>query len=587
MFCKKCGRPIEDGQTLCSACAAQEDDAVTVMGDTFDLNTSGEAAQKKSPKKKGKLIAAIVALAVVVACTLGIVFNMDAIKGFTSRTFKSPETYFVDVESAVIAEYTEELTDSYGEFLDSYQEDTAAAKGEIRLTLGDTLLTLLETTLQQQGLQMDVDWLREIKLAVNTNIQDNAMRYVLGVGLGDHDVLSADVILDVEDGKVYGAVPELSKDYLSVDLSSVDPDAGAVFQNAIKRSRGMMEKLIRALPSEEALGNLIETYTDLFLAGIKTVERQNSTITVNGVTQKVVELKATITEANLLDIAKNILNEARNDQNLKKVIAAYGDYINEMGKLYDEYYEPVDLYQEFVDSIDDALAELEEEKAEAASSNYLELKTYVDMKNRLRGHSLTVYGEDQEQTGPFEWLTAVKDDTTYTEAKIGQVQITGEKTKKNDVSNGSFTLCVKGKEMVTLELENVGENGGTLRLCPSSELMTEALSGSSIPAALLADNVALELTYSAKDSDKTACELSVMMGAKPLFSLALSSEATAGGKISIPSNALDATNSQDLVQWLADMNFDNVLTALEKANVPTELLDLVRGYLAMLQYGMI
>ena len=115
--------------------------------------------------------------------------------------------------------------------------------------------------------------------------------------------------------------------------------------------------------------------------------------------------------------------------------------------------------------------------------------------------------------------------------------------------------------------------------------MTEALSGDA-SAAMLLDNVSLELTYTTEDSGKTSYELSVMMGSSPLISLAISSEVTTGGEISVPSNALDATDTEMLAQWLEGMNIDGVLTALENANVPAELVEVVRSYVAMLQYGM-
>ena len=584
MLCEKCGKPIEDGQTLCSECAAQADDAATVMDDTFDLNTPDGVEQKKATKKKGGLIAAIVAFALVIACTLGVVFNLDSIKAFTSRMFKSPEAFFVDVEKAAIAEYKENLTESYGKFLKTYENNATAAEGEIRLTLGDTILELMETALQQQDMQMDVSWLQQIKLSLDANVQDQVIQYALGLGLGDQDILTADMILDVDNGKFYGAIPELSKDYLTVDMETLG--VATIFQNVFSSSRTMTEKLIEALPSEEVLGSMIETYTDLILSAIKTVEKQDSTITVNGISQEVVELKATLTEAELMDIGKSILTEARNDQNLKKMIDAYGEYIDEMAQLTDEYYESEDLYQQFADAIDDALAGLDESKPEADSGNYMELKAYVDMKNELRGHSLTVYSKDEEPEGPYKWLSAVQDDTTYTEAELGEVVITGKKTEKDEISNGAYTLSVEGEKIGTLEFENLSDNGGKLRLIPSEELMDETLEGSSIPSSLLADNVAIELTFEKADSGKTDCELSVLVGSKPLIGFAISAETTDGGAISIPTEALDATDSEKLAQWLEGMNFDNVLTALENANVPADLLDIARGYLALFQYGM-
>lgn len=587
MCCEKCGKPIEDGKTLCDACAAQNDEVITQtdeaaadMGDTFDLNTADQAAQKKSSKKKRRLITAIVALVLVVTCTIGAIFHLDAIKAFMNRTFKDPEVYFVEVESAAIADYTEKLTDSYGKFLDNYQNSPTATKSEIRLTLGDTLMSLLEASLQQQGSQMNLDWLQDIKLSLSTNIQDAAMQYALGIGLGNQDLLTADFILDMKNGKFYGGIPELNQDYLSADLSSEDAES-------MSTTRLMPEPLLQALPSEEVLGELIETYTDLILSGIKTVDKQDSTITVNGVSLEVLELKATITEADLLDIVKSVLTEARNDQHLKNVVDAYGDYVNEQGKLDDASYEPVDMYQEFVASIDKLMIELDASRAEADSANYMELATYVDMKEQLCGHSLTVYSKGEAPVGPYTWMTVVKDGTTYTEMKLGAIVITGKKTKSNDVANGSYTLSAEGREIGTLELVNVSANNGTLRLVPSDELVRGAMSGANASAALLFNQVSLDLTYSTADTGKAECKLSLMFGSNPLFSLAISSEPADDTEITIPSDALDANNEESLRQWLAEMNFDEVLTALENAGLSQELMETIRGYIAQLQSGMI
>ena len=167
MFCRKCGAPTEGDQTLCSNCAAEQaavpceetpvqvEEAVEVtetVCDTFELNTADAVPAKKPSKKKGGLIAAIVAVVLVAAAAVAVVLNLDSIGAFVDRTFQEPEEYLMDVESDAIAEYSAELSQSYGQMLQNYKKDPAANNGvaadaEIRFILGDEVLSVAEATL--------------------------------------------------------------------------------------------------------------------------------------------------------------------------------------------------------------------------------------------------------------------------------------------------------------------------------------------------------------------------------------------------------------------------------------------------------
>ena len=592
MFCRKCGRPIEGEQTLCSSCAeekpaqvVEETKVAPSSCDTFELNTAESVSVKKAPKKKRGLIIAVAALLVAAAATVvGIILNMDSADASDDRTLQSPEEYLIEVESAAIAEYSADLAQFYGNLLGSYSADQTASEAEIRLTLGDDLLSLVESALQQQGANMDVDWLREISLSLSSNIQDAAMQMALGVGLGKGNLLSLDMIFDMEDGKAYVTVPELNDDYLSADITS------GISLNELKeilsQRTQMSNALIKALPSAEELNELINTYANIVLSGIDDVEKQEETVTINEVSQNMVVLTARIKEADLLDMAEDVLKKAEKDETLKKVITALGEYANEMGKLNSDDYVSIDLYEEFVNAIPLALESLDEEKEQADSDNYVKLNVYVDMKNQIRGHELIVYTDGERDGEPISWVTVVEDDTTYIDAGFGEVQITGEKTEKEGVSEGNYALSVDGEKIGVLKFENISETGGTLQLIPSEEIMSELLSGSGIPVAFLGENLVLELVYGTQETNKVSYEMNVLVGSKTLIGLALSSQASNEGEISIPSNALSANDQAGVLQWIKDANFDNILDRLEEANVPKDLVDVARSYVNMLQNSM-
>ena len=535
---------------------------------------------QQPPKKKGGLVAGIVALAVVAAAAVGVFLNLDGISGFIGRTFQSPEKYLANVESAAIQEYSEELTTSYGTWLDKYDENKTAGEAEIRLTLGDEILSLAETVLQQQGMTMETDWLKDIRLSVNSNVQDAAMQLALGVGLGETDLLSADVILDADAGKGYLGVPSLNSAYLFADVSNgILPEN---FQNIFSQSQKLSKDFIKALPSEKELNNLIETYSDIVLSGIHTVEKENGSITVNGITQKVIVLNSKISQEDLLNILENVLKKAQKDKTIEKTLKALGDYVNELNNLTGEDIAPVDLYQSFVDAIPGALESLQNTKANVDNSNYIMLKVYVDMKSNVRGHELAIYSDGELDMGPISWLTVVKGNVTYTEATLAGGKITGEITEKKDASTGFYKLSSNNSALFTLELKDVTDKSGTLRLIPSEEMLNSILSESGIPTAFLGSNLALELVYNTqKDTD--SCQLNIVVGGKTFLGLDLSLKSVKGGKISLPGNTVDATNQEALMQWVQGVDVSKVLSAMESANVPSDLVELVRTYAGLLQ----
>ena len=585
MFCGKCGSYFEGDGTLCSQCAAEQaaqagNETAAPADDTFQLNTAAPTGAGKPPKKKRGLIAGIVAAAVVVACGLGAFLCRDSIKGFTDRTFKSPEAYFVDVQKTAIAEHSDELTQTYGKLLNTYYDDEAAEmtgfETEIAVTLGDDVLSLMESALSQQGMDMDISWLKDIRLSLSANVQDTKMQMLLSAALGKNKLLSADVIMDTDNSKVYAAVPELNKDYLMVDAS--DMFSAEDIQAALVESTEMTNKMLKVLPSEEVLNNLIDTYVDIALSSIEDVEKETETVEVGEASQKMVVLTAKITEADLIKIAQNVLEEARDDKDLKQIM-------DNLGEFYADYYDfEIDMGEEFQAAVDSALEEMESLEAETDKSNYIELKTYVDMQSNLRGYELSVYEEGEPVMDTLSWLTAVNGKTTYTEADLDGVEIVGEKTENKSVSEGCYELIVEGSEMFTIEFEVEEEVRTTLRFVPGADLMDEIMSESGLPSALLGGNMALELSFGTDEADKSFCQLSVLAGSNTLFNVNLSAKAIDGGNITIPSDAIDALSDDAAQQWLANVDFEQLLTNLENAGIPADLVDTLRSYTSMLSY---
>lgn len=597
MFCGKCGTYFEGDQPLCEKCAAEqaaeqpvEQVAEQTYGngfadpmpnnDVFELNTSApQQAPKKSRKKRG-LVAGIVAATVAVAVGVGAIFGGPYIKAFFNRTFQKPEEYFVDVQKTAISDYSNEVTSAYGKLMNMYYTDEGGATGieaELKLTVGDELLALLESNL---GAEMDLDFLKDIRLTANVNSQDSLAQMIVAASLSKTQIISADLIMDLAESKLFAAVPELNKQYLMVDASAMDMDVSIdEMKESMAEAAAMGDKIASALPSEEALNTLINTYLDVALSCIDDVEKENKTLEVGEASQKMVVLTATITEKDIFEIGQAVLEEAKDDENLKQIIEDLNEVFAEM------YGNEMDLYPEFQSAIEDALESMEYDSEDFSDDNYIEWITYVDMQGEVCGYEAVIYSEDEDDMDVFSWLTATKGKTTYIECEIpsADVEISGEKVEIKGGTEGFYELSVGGMDLGTMEFETVTDTRTTLRLIPSEAIMDQILSESGLPTALLSGNVALELSFGENEAGADFLEVGVLAANKTLVSFGLSAKKVTGGDVTIPSDAIDVTDSSALEQWLSNVNFEQLMDGLERAGVSQELLDQAQSYIDMFQ----
>lgn len=589
MFCSKCGSFVEGDQTLCERCAAEEaasvsevfTESASSVDDTFELNTSGSG--NKAPKKKRGLVMGIVAGVAAVAVGLGAFFSWDYIKAFSDRTFKSPEDYFVDVQKTAIAQYSDDLTQSYGKMLDMYYNDDGTEytgiEAECKVTVGDEVLSMVEPLLAQSGVEMDLDWLKDIRLSMSVNSKDSLVQMIVGAALGNNKIISMDMIMNAEDGNAYYGIPELSKQYLYTNLgenmlSTADLDE---MRSAIAEAAAMSDKVIGALPSEETLDAMLDKYIEIALDCIDDVEKENGKIEVGDASQKVVALTANITAEDMLEIAEAVLEEARDDKDLKKILNNLDDVFSEL------YGFEMGLYDQFQNSVDEMLEELEYAAEEDLDDeSYLELVTYVDMKNEVRGYELTVYEEDEPLMDTMSWLTAQKGKTTYTEIEIATVEIVGEETESRKTTTGSYDLSVEGMDILTVEFETENDTRTTLRLIPSDDILDMALEDSGLPSALFSGSMALELSFGEDEDGKTFLDIAVLASNNKLFSVGVAAKGIEGGKISVPSNAISMEDYDGLMQWLGDADFSKVMQNLANAGFPQDLLDMAQNYLDLM-----
>lgn len=654
MFCRKCGKPTEGDSTVCSACAAatnqtnqtpvqppvqpsvqadqqpaEQDSLRTVEPsaeqpidqdsvqtvelvseepvqpisekpavetiDVFELNTSGEepVKPKKKRKKKAGLIAAVSGAAVAVAAVVLVVLNFASVKGFFLKNFAQPEDYMAHVEEQNIGALSDTLASAYGSLLSASEGGSAASRVEFELEIGDEMMSLIEMAMAQSGFEADLSWLNSIMLSLDSNVQDDMAGIDLGLGLSGKQILTLSMIMDMQEQMLWMGLPELNEQFIGMNLGSYVDDLESNIQSmtaGIERMQATVDELKDALPSEETVAKLLDKYIALALGCIDNVEKDSETMRVDGISQKLTVLTITIDEETLYDITVALLEEVRKDSDIEAIVNDISDYVNKINAEQIEGYEEIDLYEEFIDTVDEALETLEDEDVDSDSDNYLEIVDYIGKSDEVVGRAFTVCS-DGEETELLRYLV-IEDGRDFAfEAEIpaAELEFEGSGNVKNDKINASCELSVANVDLVELEVIDFDQKkldkgylSGTLQIRPTSSLLEMAgatgESSSSVMGALI-EKIALELEFDCSEtSSKVAVNL--ISDNELLLGLAVSAMEKNAEKVSAPEDAIDVSAMDEeayeaLMEWMGNLDLNGLVDSLKDAGLPSEYADIL------------
>lgn len=608
MFCTKCGKEIQEGNAFCTNCgaavmgaAAKPEPApqtppVKAPQEEFILGSAAEVPAKK--KFSPKILIPIGIVAVVIAAVLAVVLNWGSISQLFGGSMKpgdptgeatdpsesttetvdnsqmSDAEYMRYVESQSAGNLMNAIGGAYGTLLQPH----SAGSVEAELHIGDDLLSLLEESYRSAtGEDMDFSFLSYITLSGDFRQQGSLAQSDLGLLLGNTRILTLNVIMDTAGQTLYLACPELNDDFLMAPIDTPEGMAGL----------SDMSALLEALPDENTLRSLLGRYIDIVFANLDQVTRSTETLELDGLKQDCTVLTVRIGQEDVWKAAKAVLNEAKEDPELKDLIENLGSFVNAGN---DD--EPVDAYQAFTDWVQNALEELDSED-EFNTEKYFNLITYVDGTDTVIGRELRLC-----QSGTVRDLFSCKTVTSGDEFRFelvldsgredaAGIRIDGAGTVKDGTTDGTYTfsLLLNGQlqEMLiaqvsqTAGIDSVSE---TIRLEPTAALLRRITGGDDTG---FLTGLALELEYNSNIKG-TRCNIQAYVNDVFLAGLKLSaSYGTAEEEIRVPDNAVDVMDQDALMAWMGNLSFDEILSNLEKAGVPQQLLELLANSLSSVE----
>lgn len=635
MFCGKCGNQIPDGVAFCGNCgepvaqteAVQNNIPVSdenptdtqpvvenpVAEEPVTENTTAENPAAENPaaqapeapygetavlpdndgtgfaapnfeeeppkKKKSKILRNLLFVAVPLALVAAIILNLGTVAGLAIKTFASPSAYFKYVETKAFADYSDSATDIYDAFLLENLNEDYSMESEIKLVVNDKLSEMLESYV---GTKLDLSWLNDIVISLDGSVKDNLESAALGLDISKQRILSLDVIMDMSEQEMFMAISEFSDKYIKYSLNGAtgyDDDSSENYYDLIKK---FGEEI---LPDADTLDKLICKYTEIAIENITEVTKSKDTLEIDGIKQNVTVLKFTIDAELLTDIAEDILKEAKNDAEIKKIVKNLQDVLTEQNVLKDE---DADLYEEFQNAIDEGLKELDEGRDEITDEEYVTVYDYVNGSSEIIGRKIEVMGDETA------YYATVRSGKKFAfEAEIsGVASITGSGTEQGDILNGKYKVNVNGTTYAELEIEDFdtekardGYINGVFRFRPSDELIY-LVGGSGAASAISFIDPALELKYETS-SKKAEVALNILDGDDTLIGLELNGKLGDAKNITKPSdkNTIDSNDSDAMTEWSENIDLDAIVEKLKKTDIPSEYINMIESLISMSQGG--
>lgn len=516
-----------------------------------------QPAQSKKPMSKSLktlLFVGVPAALVVVICVVLVVFNFSAIKGYALKAFGSEEAYLKHVETEAIKDYSESYGEYYNMISDTYSSNKTASKNSIHLDLGDkTKEVILDNT------DVDMSWFEDAIMYLDTNMNEDGMDGRISFDINSEAILRFQYAIDDENECVYFSLPGLSDSTVKVDLPD---DVPKTF------STEFAEAFVEALPNEKEFEKLTAKYAKIVFSNIDNVTEEKGMLNSSGVSQKCTVLTVEITEEMLYDIAYNVLVELQNDEEVKEIILDLQEVFSEYYS--DEYNDFDNLYDEYIESIDNAIEELEDvDRSDFSSETMFTLVDYVDSNNIIGRELITSY-DDKFFYGISKDGKDLGVEITYND----EFSFKGNGVIKGSGLSGDFYLSVDDENILRATVDDLvitsSNVKGNITITPSNDLQNEL----NDTFGELGSTFALSLDLDCNNS-KADITATLLGDEDELVTAEFFSEKSSSKKIKFPTDdyIVNADDSDAIEQWADDINKNELISRLEKANFPDEIID--------------
>lgn len=604
MICKSCGAVVSDGSAFCDICGAQLEKEENVVNSVENMQTTVDSGNLENdemfmqqqfgikPKKKFKFPKKIIFIAVpAIVLIVALILCWYPIGGYFVKWFGSDSDYFEYIEKHNVENTANVLSAVYDQVLSNSFEDDLTTDANIEFTLGKKTFDIIE------GAYPDVDFsafkgIDKFNVRYSTDIEDSNMQVQAGIGIGGKDIVNAYFIADAVEGDMYLGVPELSDKYIRLP-NNTDQDFAEVLE-AFDSAKDIF-------PDESAVNDLLNKYIDIAFSCLSDdyVVVEDGEIVANDIEQDCTVIEVEFTDKLLFEIFVEILDNAKDDEDLEEVIDLVQEALEEIaGRSMD-----VDLHKELSKGIDTLIDEIEEsiDNIEKEESLFF-LIDYVSSTHKVIGRRLDIMDVDYiYDEATYDYITEKNRETLFFIGKADDgdcgyelwVNSDGDGFKIVGVGSESFTGALSGQfefvfldsvgekeksySMFTLEVEDLScdftELSGVLKITLGKDFAEMFGSDSKqVNSVLSMLEPSIEITMD-NESDYANNTIKLFSNDDMMLEIKIEANVDNDASVEIPSkkNVLD---SDEIDKWLEDVNVEALYDKLKDAGLSDEIIDM-------------
>ena len=501
MFCKKCGKELTQDAKFCLHCG----EPVTPTEEPAE--GKAETGKKKGKAKYWLLGAASVLFA---AGVLVAVFFAD-IAAWAERLILSPETLMKKAVASAVQDM------GIGAGVHKSSLDTPRRYG-LELYLNEEIQELFSA--EEEG----GAWISDLNLQIATGREDDLQRMQMSLLVKEESIVSLDIIQNTE--KAWIGIPELNRRYLEYEKEELELD--------------QFDTITKDLLSEKEMTDLFRTYGTIMLDSIHRVSKENTTLEVDGVSQKVLKLTATILPEDNRKAFSQMAQELKEDKTAQRLL---GSLVGENG------------HTELIESL---------EMLAAHADWQWQMICYLDRYNKLTGLELL----DGAGRPMLYWAKAVDSGNLASLLTCADLVLSGKGTYTDGKKTGEYQLSVDGKTVLTYQLKDfaAGENGFTGSiLFPIPRSLTD-----STALGLFDVEMGLELSQETVSGEERLA-LKLLVEDKAYVGLIFTEGKISDFSIDTP-KAVTPAKGETVEKWLESFDWSVVGQRLEDAGVPINAL---------------
>ena len=346
-------------------------------------NTSDSVSgvENVTSSKKGKKIAIISASVIAVAAGAGaIAYNSsDYIKNQVKLRMMKPENYYAWVNEENAQEYAAKVREQYEKSLEKIKNGQSASvavkydvSDDVKNYLVDDMLGVEYGEDEETDMLIDIiKNINSLEIGSGAAVKSGDVSGDMYINFNDDKLMTVDYAMADGAAEMFMRVPELTERWLSMNIEDaleetyMDDDARELM-DAYKEALKDPESVI----SPEELEDMIIRYTKVWNDSIGDIKLERSEeIAVGDISMNYTVVSVELTNDKLVSIAENFINEAKNDEVLKRVVIDKCKAVTE---------------DEYVSQLDEILDDIKEQSSDETAV----YETYIDPKGVIRGCAL-------------------------------------------------------------------------------------------------------------------------------------------------------------------------------------------------------